>query len=185
MMKILELEYRFARSATTNPPVHEVKHMVVQTAAAGGVQLHHTLQGTWGNREQTVTLTAEQYETLCAFFESGEIRAQAAQPVPPINSMCVGGSTVECFCFCDESGRAETSLLSAQMRAVVQFLDSLVPAAGGAIPAGMAPAPTGAFVSPTALTPLQEGQWRCPLCGTANSGRFCTECGKQRSQTTE
>ncbi|MBR0413443.1 MAG: hypothetical protein IJI67_00035 [Clostridia bacterium] len=172
-MKLLELEYSYARSATTNPPAYEVKDITLQTDAAGEAVLHYALHGTWGENEADITLTAEQYAALCAYFADGQIRAQAQEPLPPfIGGMQVGGSTVERFAFCDETGRVETTLISAQMRGVLQFLESLVPR-DSAPPAGAAAAP--------GQTPLPEGQWVCAFCGTVNSGNFCTECGKQRS----
>ena len=181
-MILFELEYSYARSATTNPPAFERKKIALHREEGGSALLHYEMHGTWGEKELDIALTPAQMETLCTYFADGQIRAQASGPVPPINTMCVGGSTSESFSFCDESGRAETSLMSAQMRGVLQYLESLVPR-DGAPPAGAAaaPAPAGAFVSPAPVVAPQAGQWVCPQCGTVNSGNFCTECGKQRS----
>ncbi|MBE6818998.1 MAG: hypothetical protein E7517_07590 [Ruminococcaceae bacterium] len=178
-MQIFDLEYSYARSATTNPPVYEVKDITLQNDAGEAV-MHYAMHGTWGEKELDIALTPAQMETLCTYFADGQIRAQAEKPVPPIYAMPVGGSTSESFSFCDESGRVETSLMSAQMRGVLQFLESLVPR-DGAPPAGAAQAPTGAFVNPEPIAAAQAGQWVCAFCGTVNSGNFCTECGKQRS----
>lgn len=30
--------------------------------------------------------------------------------------------------------------------------------------------------------PLPEGWWRCPECGNANQGKFCSECGHKKEE---
>lgn len=44
--------------------------------------------------------------------------------------------------------------------------------------------PTDTTDSTEPVTALEEGQWGCPGCGTVNSGKFCTECGTPKPEST-